>query len=137
MVNTFTQLYLQFVFEVQNRMFLICHRWKDELYKYTTGIVQNNNHKLIAINGKPDHFHIFIGYNPFKLIPELLQDIKGCSLTWINKRRIVTGKFGWQAGYGALLYSHSQIDAVTKHIKNQEKHHKSKTFREEYTELLQ
>ena len=50
MANTYTQMYLQFVFAVQNRMSFIQSDWKDELYKYITGIVQNNKHKLIAIN---------------------------------------------------------------------------------------
>ncbi len=60
MANTFTQIYLQFVFAVQDRISLIRFEWKDELYKYITGIVQNNNHKLIAINGMPDQGAMFL-----------------------------------------------------------------------------
>ena len=137
MANTFTQIYLQFVFAVQDRFSLIRDDWKDELYKYITGIIQNNNHKLLAINGTSNHLHIFIGYKPNQLIPELLQDIKGHSSKWINKRGFAGGKFRWQAGYGAFSYSQSQIDSVIKYINNQEIHHKKKTFNEEYLELLQ
>ena len=137
MANTFTQIYLQFVFAVQDRISLIRSEWKDELYKYITGIVQNNNHKLIAINGMPNHLHVFLGYKPHQLIPDLLQDIKGYSSRWINKKGFIRGKFTWQEGYGAFSYSHSQIDSVVKYIMNQEAHHKKKTFREEYLELLQ
>ena len=136
MANTFTQIYLQFVFAVQNRTSLIKPEWEEELYKYITGIVQNNKHKLIAINGIPNHIHVFIGYKPHQLIPDLLQDIKGSSSRWINRKGIVNGKFSWQAGYGAFSYSHSQMDTVVKYIMNQEKHHQKKTFQEEYTELL-
>ena len=136
MANTYTQLYIQFVFAVQNRASLIKPAWKDELYKYITGIVQNNKHKLIAINGMPNHVHIFIGYKPHQLIPDLLQDIKGSSSTWINKKGFNNGKFNWQEGYGAFSYSHSHIDRVVKYIINQEYHHKKKSFREEYLELL-
>ena len=136
MANTYTQIYLQFVFAVQDRLSLIRPKWKDELYKYMTGIVQNNKHKMIAINGMPNHVHIFIGYKPHQSVPDLLQDIKGSSSAWINKKGFIAGKFSWQAGYGAFSYSHSHIDRVTKYILNQEKHHKNKTFREEYTELL-
>ncbi len=137
MANTYTQIYLQFVFAVQDRVSLIRSEWKDELYKYMTGIVQNNNHKLIAINGMSNHIHIFIGYKPHQLIPDLLQDVKGDSSKWINKRGLVKGKFSWQAGYGAFSYSSSQIDEVVKYIKNQKQHHKKKTFREEYIEFLE
>ncbi len=136
MANTYTQLYIQFVFAVQNRVSLIQPVWKDELFKYITGIVQNNSHKLIAINGMPNHIHVFIGYKPHQLIPDLLQDIKGSSSKWINKKGVVKGKFNWQEGYGAFSYSHSHIDRVVNYILNQEQHHKKKSFKEEYQELL-
>jgi len=136
MANTFTQIYIQFVFAVQNRISLIQAEWKDELYKYITGIVQNNGHKLIAINGIANHVHIFIGYKPNQLIPHLMQDVKGSSSKWINEKRFVKGKFSWQEGYGAFSYSNSQIDSVVKYINDQEMHHKKHTFREEYILLL-
>lgn len=136
MANTYTQIYLHLVFAVQHRISLIGIEWKDELYKYITGIIQNNKHKLIAINGMPDHLHIAVGYKPHQLIPELLQDIKGSSSGWISKKGFVKGKFKWQEGYGAFSFSHSHIDRVVKYIINQEKHHRKKTFGEEYVELL-
>jgi putative transposase len=68
---------IQFIFAVENRISLIMPEWKDVLYKYITGIVQNNRHKMIVINGTGNHIHIFIGYKPHQLLPDLLQDIKG------------------------------------------------------------
>ena len=136
MANTFTQIYIHFVFAVQNRVSLIQPEWKDELYKYITGIVQKNGHKMIAINGVANHVHIFVGYKLHQLIPELMQNVKGSSSKWINEKKFVKGKFNWQEGYGAFSYSHSQIDYVAKYIKNQEQHHTKKTFREEYLEFL-
>ena len=136
MANTYTQIYLQLVFAVQDRISLIRTEWKDELYKYICGIVQANKHKLIVINGTTNHLHILIGYKPHQLIPELLQDIKGSSSKWINKNQLVKGKFIWQEGYGAFSYSASQIDKVVKYLINQEEHHKKRTFHEEYVQLL-
>ncbi len=136
MANTYTQLYVHFVFAVQNRASLIQPAWKNELYKYITGIVQNNGHKLLAINGMPNHVHVFIGYKPHQLIPDLLQDIKGSSSKWINKKQFMKGKFNWQEGYGAFSYSHSHIDRVIKYILHQQEHHTKKSFQEEYQELL-
>lgn len=136
MANTYTQIYLQFVFAVENKISLIQSQWKDDLYKYITGIVKNNKHKLIAINGTSNHVHIFVEYKPHQLISDLLQDIKGDSSKWINKNKFVQGHFSWQQGYGAFSYSHSQIDQVAKYIMKQEQHHKKKTFQEEYLEIL-
>lgn len=102
-----------------------------------TGIVQNNKHKLIAINGVSNHIHVFIGYKPHQLIPNLLQDIKGSSSKWINTQGFVKAKFSWQESYGAFSYSHSQIDSVVKYIMNQKEHHRKKTFHEEYLKFLE
>jgi len=136
MANTYAQIYIQTVFAVQDRASLIRAKWKDELYKYITGIVQNNKHKLIAINGVSNHIHVFIGYKPHQWISDLLQNIKGSSSKWINEKGFTTGKFKWQEGYGAFSYSHSQINSVARYIEKQEQHHRKKTFREEYEDFL-
>lgn len=137
MANTFTQIYIQSVFVVQNRMSLIKPEWKIELYKYITGIVQNNGHKLIAINGMPDHLHVFIGMKPNQSLSDLMQDVKGDSSKWIHEKGFVKGRFEWQAGFGGFSYSISQIDTVVRYINNQKKHHKTKTFIEEYLDFLE
>jgi len=137
MPNTYTQIYIHTVFSVKNRESLINQKWKNELYKYITGIIQSHNHKLIAINGMPDHLHVFIGLKPDQSLSDLMQDIKGNSSKWINEKGFVKGKFEWQSGFGAFSYSDSQVDAVVKYIINQEEHHKKKTFIQEYTEFLE
>ena len=136
MANTFTQIYLHLVFAVQNRISLINPEWNAELYKYITGIVQNNGHKLITINGVSSHLHIAVGYKPHQLIPDLLQDIKGYSSKWVNEKTFVRGKFNWQEGYGSFSYSRSQRNDVINYIMNQELHHKGRTFKEEYLKML-
>ena len=88
MPNTYTQLYIQFVFAVKYRQSLVQKEWKNELYKYITGIVQNNKSKMLAINGMPDHIHIFIGYKPSVSIPDLVKDIKVASSLWINEKKL-------------------------------------------------
>ncbi len=84
----------------------------------------------------PDHGHIFLGLNPVLAISDMVRDIKKSSTDFINEKKWLRGKFNWQEGYGAFSFSHSQIDKVIKYINNQEKHHKVKTFREEYIEML-
>lgn len=137
MANTYTQLHIQFVFAVQNRISLIQTSWEEELFKYTTGIVKNHKHKMIAINGMPDHLHLFVGLHPTQSISSLMQIVKGESSEWINKKGFVKGKFQWQEGYGAFSYGHSQVNQVYNYVMNQKEHHKKRLFLEEYTELLQ
>ncbi|MDR7369867.1 IS200/IS605 family transposase [Flavobacterium aquidurense] len=133
MANTYTQLYIHIIFAVKGRQNLISANWKNEIYKYITGIITNKEQKLIAINGMPDHIHILIGLKPDKSISDLVRDIKSNSSKFINDRKWINGKFEWQTGFGAFSYSHSQLTNVIKYIQRQEEHHKNKTFKEEYT----
>jgi putative transposase len=136
MANTFTQLYVHLVFSPKNRDALIKKEWKCALEKYVTGIIQSENHKLIAIGTMPDHIHILIGYNINQLIPELVERIKTSSNKWIKENKHSQFKFEWQKGFGAFSHSRSQIDTVVKYILTQEEHHHQKTFKEEYLDML-
>ncbi len=137
MPGTYSKIYIQMVFAVYGRTNLIGKTWKDELYKYISGIITNKGQKSIIINGMPDHIHIFVGLKPSMAISNLVRDIKNNSSNFINEKRFVKGKFSWQEGYGAFSYGHSQINNVYNYILNQEKHHYKKTFKEEYLEFLQ
>ncbi|RYJ37990.1 Transposase IS200-family protein [Flavobacterium anhuiense] len=136
MADTYSQLYIQIVFAVKGRQNLISKNWKNEIYKYITGIITNQKQKLIAINGMPDHIHILVGIKPNVSISDLVRDIKSSSSKFINEQKWINGKFEWQTGFGAFSYGHSQLTPVIKYIENQEEHHKTKTFKEEYIAFL-
>jgi putative transposase len=136
MPSTFSQLYVQIIFTVKGRENLIFRNWKEDLHKYIAGVINGKDQKPIIVNGAPDHIHAFIGLKPSMKISDLVRDIKNNSSNFINQQKFVRGKFAWQQGYGAFSYSHSHIDKVYKYILNQEEHHKKKSFRDEYLELL-
>jgi putative transposase len=136
MPNTFIQLHIHFVFAVKYRVSVIQSSWEEELHKYITGIVQQNGHKMIAINSAIDHIHLFVGLNPKQSISDLMRLVKGDSSEFVNKKGFTKRKFQWQDGYGAFSNSHSQIDAVVKYIMGQKEHHQRKTFKEEYLKIL-
>lgn len=136
MANTYTQIHIQFVFAVKFRDGLIHESFKQELFKYISGIVTAHNHKLLAINSMPDHIHIFIGMRPTQSISDLMQDIKGNSSKWINKKKFFKVRFEWQEGYGAFSYSKSHVNRVIDYIFNQENHHKKESFQDEYVRFL-
>jgi REP element-mobilizing transposase RayT len=115
---------------------LIHSLWQEELYQYVTGIVEKQGHKMLQIGGMSDHVHVLFGMRPTQSISDLIQDIKGSSSTWINKKNFVRGRFSWQEGYGAFSYGKSQINDVVNYIKNQEIHHRKRTFADEYLEFL-
>ena len=136
MANTYTQLYIQIVFTVKGRQNLLPKQHREELHKYITGIISNRNQKLLSIFAMPDHIHLLVGIKPDITISDLVRDIKAGSSKFITNNNWVNGKFNWQEGFGAFSYSRSQIDKVIDYILNQEKHHKIKSFKEEYMEIL-
>ena len=137
MSNTYTQMHFQFVFAVQNRISLIQPQWRDKLYAYITGTVQNHNHKMIIINGMADHLHLVVGMRPTQSVSDLLKCIKKDSSQWINDNKFTQGKFNWQEGYGAFTYKKSDLPFLIEYVKNQEDHHHIKSFLDEYRDLLQ
>lgn len=136
MANTYTQLYIQFVFAVQGRENLIKESFRDELEKVICGIVSNHKCKTYAIYCNPDHTHIFVGMHQVIAPSKLMEQVKCGSSKWINDKKYVMGKFLWQDGYGAFTYSKSHIDNVVKYVLNQPEHHKNKSFKDEYLLLL-
>jgi len=136
MANTYSQITIQLVFALKNRNALIVPTFREQLHKYITGIITNQKQKLLVINSVSDHTHILIGQSPSCNLSDLVREIKSESSRFINENKLSKFKFNWQDGFGSFSYSRSHRDIVIKYILNQEKHHKKRTFREEYLDFL-
>jgi REP element-mobilizing transposase RayT len=134
--NTYTQLYVQFVFATKYRESFLRKEQRQQVWKYISGIITNKDHKSIIVNGMSDHVHVLIGMNPKVSISDLVRDVKRSSSIFINDQKWIPGNFRWQEGYGAFSYSLSHLSNVYDYIKNQEEHHQKRTFSEEYLNLL-
>ena len=137
MANTYSQIYIQFIFAVKSRESQILESHRERLQQYITGIIRSKEQKLLAIYANPDHIHLLVGFNKLDIkISDFVKEIKSNSSKKINEENWFIGKFHWQEGYGAFSYAHSQLDNVYHYIENQEEHHRKKTFREEYIDFL-
>jgi putative transposase len=136
MPNTFSKIYLQFVFATRGRQSLIPKEHKEELHKYMTSLAQARKAKMFAIHCMPDHIHMFVGFKPSVLISDFVKQVKVESHEFINGKQWAKSAFSWQEGYGVFSYGHSQIATVCNDVLKQELHHKKKTFKEEYMEFL-
>ena len=138
MANTYSQIYIQTVFAVKHREALIDKSWRQDLFRYTTGVVQGKGQKILAVGGVEDHIHIFFSYHNLTIpIPDIVRETKKATNKWVNDNHLSPFHFEWQDGYGAFSYSRSQIDKVCKYVLNQEEHHRKVTFREEYLDFLE
>jgi putative transposase len=137
MPNTYTQLYMQFVFAVKYRQNFIKETFREELQMLISGIITNQGCKVYAIYCNPDHTHIFISMHPNIAPSKLMEQVKSGSSKWLNEKKYIASYFNWQKGFGAFTYSKSHIASVIKYINNQPEHHKKQTFKEEYLLFLQ
>mgnify|MGYP000067027615 FL=1 len=136
MPDTYSQIYIQIVFAVRNRDTLIRRDWEEQLYKYITGIVQNKGQKMLAINGIETHIHFLLGMRPTCCLSDLVREVKKSSTEFIKENKLTKFNFNWQEGFGAFSYGHSQLDDIIGYIMRQKEHHATRSFKDEYTSLL-
>ncbi len=136
MANTYSQIYIQVVFAPERRQNLIRKENKEELHKYITGIVTERRQKLIAVHCMPDHTHMLVGLKPSLALSDLVRDVKNASTNFVNRKGWVLGRFACQEGFGAFSYGHSQLTGIINYIRDQERHHARRTFRDEYLRFL-
>jgi REP element-mobilizing transposase RayT len=134
--GTFTQIYVQLVFAVQNRDAILTKKIRKRVFEYMSGTITNQKHKSIIVNGTSNHVHILLGLNPSISVSDTVHDIKRSSSLFINNEKLCLGRFSWQEGYGGFSYSRSQITDIYNYIENQESHHKMRTFQQEYIDYL-
>ncbi|GHT25178.1 transposase [Bacteroidia bacterium] len=138
MANTYSQHYVHLVFAVKrNRSSLIMKENRVTMEKYICGIISNCKCKPLAIYCNPDHTHILIGMHPAISVAALVAKIKSNSSRFYHQNFETNHLFAWQDGYGVFSYAHSQINRVYHYIMNQEEHHKKKTFKGEYLNMLE
>ncbi len=135
--NVYSQINIHLVFAVLYRENVISDFFRLQLCKYIGGILNKSDCYPLAINAHNDHIHIFYEHKVSIAISDLIKDIKSNSSKWINENHFVPGHFEWQRGAGVFSHSKSDRDKVIKYIINQEEHHKSKSFKEEYLSILQ
>ncbi len=136
MASTFSRIYLQFIFAVKGRNALLGKAWRHEVFSFLGGIVSAEGHNLLIVNGVADHVHILVSFKPSGSPSELVRQLKMRSTKFINQRGLTTSQFAWQEGYGVFSYAHTQKQIVFDYVAHQEIHHKSKSFKTEYLELL-
>jgi putative transposase len=136
MAATLTNLLFHIIFSTKDRQPLIQDTFRDELEKYIAGIIRNKGGILFDIGGMPDHVHLITKFKADRSVAEMVRLIKANSSKWVNERDGRTIRFEWQTGYGAFSVSQSQLEALRRYVRNQEKHHRTRSFQDEFREFL-
>ena len=132
----YVRVWVHYVWSTKDRAPVMNSELRNELF----GHVEENAHKkgiyLDCINGVADHVHAVVSLGCDQTISKIAQLLKGESSHWINDEKLSGKKFEWQDEYFAVSVSESMIDKVREYVRNQEAHHRTKTFQEEYEEFI-
>ena len=136
-MTTYTQIIYQIIFATRQRSHVLTKGNREELFKYITGVSQNNKCHVLQIGGVTDHIHILTDLHPTIALADLIKDIKLSTSELIKEKKLFKHFNGWQEGYGAFTYSKREKETLVNYIKNQEAHHHKKTSEQELLELLE
>jgi len=135
MSSTHLSLHYHIIFGTKNHEPIIHLAWRGDLHAYLGGIIRTANGIAESVGGVADHVHLLIGLRATHRLADVLRELKAVSSGWVRKEIGMHG-FAWQEGYGAFTVSASQLEAIRDYIEQQAEHHRTRTFREEYLELL-
>ena len=132
---SYTNLLYHIVYATKERAPLITASLRPRLNEYLGGTVRGLGGIALEINGTVDHVHVLAKLRPTISVSEFLSKLKSGSSGWAKRQ--TNGRFGWQARFAAFTVSESQVERVRRYIRNQEEHHRTKSFEEEFRALLQ
>jgi putative transposase len=135
MSSTHLSLHYHIFFGTKDHEPIIQPARRGDLHAYLGGIIRTANGIAESVGGVSDHVHLLIGLGATHRLADVLRELKAISSLWVHNE-IGIRNFAWQEGYGAFTVSASQREAVRRYIKQQAEHHRTRTFREEYLELL-
>jgi len=136
MAKTYSSIYIHYVFSTKNSDPLIAETFRDRLWSFMGGIARDNCMMATRIGGMEDHVHLLLSLPTTISIAKGIQLIEGGSSAWVNENIPGMGTFGWQEGYGAFSVSISHLPETIAYIDNQAKHHRERSFQEEYLGFL-
>ena len=135
---SFIKVYIHFVWSTKNRIpFLETKELRQNFWQHIKKNAKEKGIFIDFINGYSDHCHCLVSLGVDQNIQKIMQLIKGESAFWINKQGLTKEKFQWQSEYFAVSVSESILDKVRDYIRNQEKHHLKKSFKDEFEEIMQ
>ncbi len=138
MSNTYSSLYFHCIWATKSRHPFLVPPFNREMYDFVKSVGEKEGAQVVEVGGMPDHVHLLLSVKQSVHIPELIRKIKSES-SWLMRKlnKEEKGCFMWQRGYAIFSVSVSNIDVVQRYIQNQEKHHKLRSFLEEFEVLLQ
>ena len=136
MPQSLAQILVHLIYSTKNREPILKNDFRDELHRYTAGILKEWDSPPILINSVEDHIHILFSLSKNHSVSKIVEEAKKGSSKWLKTKAPTLANFHWQNGYAAFSVSQSGVEGVGEYIANQQEHHRKKTFQEELREFL-
>jgi putative transposase len=135
-MSSYRQLLYHLVFRTKEGLPTIKQENVNQLYAYITGIIRNKNSHLYRVNGVENHLHIITDLHPSLSLADFMRDLKVSTSVWMKNSNSFPAFDGWADGYAAFTSSYMDMGRLVDYVKNQQEHHRKKSFEEEYRILL-
>jgi putative transposase len=136
MSQSLSKVYVHIAFSTKNCQHLINGEIRDMLFDYIGGICRGLECNPIRVGGYLDHVHVLCVLSKKVTQIKLIEEIKKQSSKWIKTKGEPFSNFYWQDGYGIFSVNPSEIDVVSEYVKNQQEHHKVRSFQDEFRAFL-
>ncbi len=137
MAGKYLSLLVHFTWSTAGREPWIDREMRPDLYSYIGGIMKKKNAKLLSAGGMYDHIHLYASLPSTISVAGFVNAVKSNSSRWVHESFPILRNFAWQEGYGAFSVSKSEEGRVVNYVRNQERHHQKRTFKEELVGLLE
>ena len=132
MPQSLARLHIHLIFSTKDRVPALIEAVRDPLHAYMATVLNNTGSYTVLINSVEDHVHILFELSRTASVSDVVEEVKKSSSKWLKTQHPLLADFSWQAGYGAFAVSASNVDKVRQYVSNQQEHHKTRTFQEEY-----
>lgn len=137
MSQSLSKIWTHLIFSTKDRYpFLSNENIRGDLHAYLASILKANNCPTLIVGGVSDHVHALFVLSKNHSIADIVYEIKRSSSKWAKRQALNLREFYWQAGYGAFSVSQSHVEQVEQYIRDQERHHRRKTFQDEFRDFL-
>jgi REP element-mobilizing transposase RayT len=137
MPQSLANVLVHLIFSTKDRYpFLRDPELRDEMHRYLSGTSENLDCPPVRVGGTEDHVHFLARLGRSISLADWIKELKRVSSLWIKTKDNSLAAFHWQLGYGAFSVSQSQSATVDQYIANQEEHHLTVSFQEEFRQFL-
>jgi len=136
MPQSLSNILIHLIWSTRDRRPCLDPSTREKTHAFLAGVVRQCDCEAYRVGGSTDHVHLAIRLSRTVSVADLVKGAKAASSKWLKTQGPEFADFSWQLGYGAFSVGMSQKEALLLYIDNQEEHHRTRSFQDEYRDFL-